>query len=119
MAPCDQGYLCDICGEEVQDIRDSDLYLRFVTGRIDAQKLLSTPERHLNCNPVDAQYIVADEFPPVTVDGPFAKSELDPQYVAHQERLLTRGWHRLQELFRISETLPLSDYPLDEFRTPR
>ncbi len=32
MARCDHGYLCDVCGEEVDSIRDSDLYLRFVTG---------------------------------------------------------------------------------------
>ena len=29
MARCDQGYLCDVCGDEVENIRESDLYLRF------------------------------------------------------------------------------------------
>ncbi len=116
MAKCDQGYLCDVCGEEVEDIRESDLYLRFVTGQLDSQKLLGSAERHLLCNPVVAQFIVDDSFSAVTVDGPFSKAELDPDYVAAQETLLTRGWRRLQELFEISETLPVSDYPLDEFR---
>lgn len=116
MAKCDQGYLCDICGEEVTDIRNSDLYLRFVTGQIDSQKLLGSPERHLRCNPVVAQFIIAEEFAPVAVDGPFAKGELDAGYVTEQEELMTRAWHRLQELYDISETLPVSDYPLPEFR---
>lgn len=116
MAKCDQGYLCDICGEEVSNIVDSDLYLRFVTGQIDSQQLLSSPERHLSCNPVVAQFIVDDKFAQVTVVGSFNKSELDAAWVAQQETLMTRGWHRLRELARISETLPVSEYPLPEFR---
>lgn len=116
MAKCDQGYLCDICGEEVSNIRESDLYLRFVTGQIESRELLASPERHLCCNPVVAQYIVSADFPSVTVDGPFAKSELDPDWVAAQERLLTRGWERLQELAEISDSIPLAEYPLPEFR---
>ena len=116
MAKCDQGYICDICGEEVTNIRESDLYLRFVTGQIDSRELLASPERHLRCNPVVAQYIVDDGFIPVDVDGPFQKSELDDSWVADQEELLTRGWRRLQELAEISATLPVSDYPLPEFR---
>jgi hypothetical protein len=118
MAKCDQGYLCEVCGEEVDNIRVSDLYLRFVTGQIDAQQLLGSPERHLRCNPVVAQFIVADEFEPIVVEGPFNKTELDPAYVAEQEELMTRGWKRLQELYDISETVPVSDYPLPEFRRP-
>lgn len=116
MAKCDQGYLCDVCGEEVVDIRVSDLYLRFVTGQLDSQKLLGNAERHLTCNPVVAQFIVDDAFPAVAVEGPFSKAELDADYVASQEALLTRAWRRLQELYEISETLPVSDYPLEEFR---
>ncbi len=116
MAKCDQGYLCDVCGEEVEDIRVSDLYLRFVTGQIDSQKLLGSAERHLLCNPVVAQFIVDEAFTAVTVDGAFSKTALDSEYVNAQEQLLTRGWKRLQELFEISQTLPVSEYPLQEFR---
>ena len=115
MAKCDQGYLCDVCGEEVEDIRESDLYLRFVTGQIDSQQLLGSPERHLRCNPVVAQFIVDEAFTAVTVDGPFNKVELDRDYVATQEEVTSRGWRRLQELYEISDTLPVSDYPLAEF----
>ena len=28
MARCDQGYLCDVCGQDVEAITESDLYLR-------------------------------------------------------------------------------------------
>lgn len=113
MAKCDQGYLCEICGEEVENIRDSDLYLRYVTGQIDSRQLLASPERHLLCNPVTAQFITAGEFPTPQVEGPFCKQELDADYVERQEDLMTRGWRRLQELSDIAHTLPISAYPLD------
>lgn len=117
MAKCDQGYLCEICGEEVKLVRDSDLYLRYVTGQIDSRELLSSPERHIRCNAVVAQFIVDREFDVVLVEGPFSKSAMDSGYVAKQETLITRGWQRLQELAEIADTLPVSDYPLSEFRT--
>jgi hypothetical protein len=31
MAKCDQGYLCVICGEEVEHIENSGLYLRYIS----------------------------------------------------------------------------------------
>jgi len=116
MAGCDQGYLCDVCGDEVKDIRESGLYLRFVPGQITSQQLLASPERHLHCNPVMAQFITAAEFDTPTVSGAFCKSQLDADYVAEQEDLRTRGWRRLQELYEISAETPLTDYPLPEFR---
>lgn len=114
MARCDQGYLCDVCGEEVEHIGQSDLYLRFVTGQISSQQLLSSPERHLLCNPVVAQFIVDSQFPEVQVEGLFGKSELDPNQVQQQEKLMTRGWLRLIELEKIAKTLPVHMYPLPE-----
>lgn len=116
MARCDQGYLCELCGEEVKSIRDSDLYLRYVTGQLNGRDLLASPERHIRCNPVSAQFIAADGFPAVSVDGPFSRTQLDDEYVAEQTELMTRGWHRLQELATIAQSLPLSEYPLPEFR---
>ena len=116
MAKCDQGYLCDVCGEEVKNIRVSDLYLRFVTGQIDSQQLLGSAERHLLCNPIVAQFIVDENFDAPTAEGAFSKAELDSAYVADQEELLSRGWRRLQELYKISAETPLNEYPLPEFR---
>jgi len=34
VAACDQGYLCDVCGQDVAAITDSDLYLRYVMGEV-------------------------------------------------------------------------------------
>ena len=115
MAKCEEGYLCQVCGGEVEDITDSDLYLRYVIGQLDPELLHTTPERHIRCNPVLAQYIVDDRFAPVTVDGPFDKRSLDAEFVRQQESLVTRGWRRLIELASQTD-VSLLDYPLPEVR---
>ena len=117
MAKCDQGYLCEVCGQDVADITDSDLYLRYVIGEIDSRQLMSAPERHIRCNPVQAQFIVDPEFEPVVVEGPFDKRRLDAAEVRRREELVTRGWRRLQEVRQLK--LPISAYPLDEVRAAR
>ncbi len=119
MAKCDEGYLCEVCGLDVADLTESDLYLRYVIGQADPEVLHTTPERHIRCNPTLAQFIVADDFPPVEVTGPFDKRQLDPPYVAQREELVTRGWRRLHELLAQGEEIPIIDYPLDEIRAAR
>lgn len=114
MARCEQGYLCDVCGQDVAEITDSDLYLRFVLGEVDPEKLHILRERHLRCNPSVAQFIVDPAFAPVKCDGPFAKEQLDAAYVAEQEARITRGWRRLQEIPALS--VPILEYPLPEVR---
>ena len=111
MAKCDEGYRCEVCGDEVASIVESDLYLRYVLGEVDARSLLAAPERHLRCNPTLAQFIVDDRFPPVVVAGGFAKSSLDAEYVAAEERRVSGGYRRLREVVRLR--LPVSEYPLD------
>jgi hypothetical protein len=111
MAQCDQGYLCDVCGEDVEDITVSDLYLRYVLGEVDPETLHLAPERHLQCNPTRAQFIVDETFPPVVVDGPFGKAELDTTFVAEEEARVTRGYRRLREIFGV-EGMPITEYPL-------
>lgn len=111
MARCEQGYLCEVCGDEVEDVTVSDLYLRYVIGEIDSRALLTAPERHIVCNPTLAQFIVDPGFDAVSVEGPFAKSELDPEEVARREDLVTRGWRRLQEVRSLN--IPISEYPLN------
>ncbi|MBI1310805.1 hypothetical protein GC176_05810 [bacterium] len=110
MARCDEGYLCEVCGQPVDEITDSDLYLRFVIGLVPESELAQVPERHIRCNPVQAQFIVHDDFEPVVVDGVFSKTELDPVHVRQQEALTTRGWLRLREV--AESGLPVSEYPL-------
>ena len=110
MAKCDQGYMCEVCGDEVEDITGSDLYLRYILGDIAARHLMTAPERHLKCNPVLAQFIVDPTFEPVSVEGPFDKRLLDPAEVAKREELTSRGWRRLQEVRDLG--IPISEYPL-------
>ena len=62
MAKCEEGYLCDVCGGDVGEITDSDLYLRYVIGEVDPETLHTLRERHIRCNPVLAQFIVDDGF---------------------------------------------------------
>jgi hypothetical protein len=112
MAKCDEGYLCDVCGQDVAELTESDLYLRYIVGMLDPEVLHTTPERHIRCNPSLAQYIMADDFEPVVVEGPFDKRTLDPEFVRQREALLTRGWHRLKEVARSGE--PIIKYPLPE-----
>ena len=114
MAKCDEGYLCDVCGKDVARLTDSDLYLRYVCGMLDPEVLHTTPERHIRCNPTLAQYIVDATFQPVSVDGPFAKDALDPEFVRQREDLVTRGYRRLKEL--VQSDVPIIEYPLPEVR---
>jgi hypothetical protein len=114
MARCELGYLCEVCGQEVEAITDSDLYLRYVLGEVPPEQLHVLPERHLRCNPELAQYIVDPAFPPVRCEGFFAKEALDPAFVAAEEERVTRGWRRLQEIPSLG--VPIIEYPLPEVR---
>ena len=111
MAKCDEGYLCDVCGKDVEDIVDSDLYLRYVVGMLDPELLHLAPERHIRCNPVLAQFIVDENFKPVRVEGDFGKSLLDPEMVRQRERAVTLAWRRLADIQQ-SENMSILDYPL-------
>ena len=115
MARCEEGYLCSVCGGDVENIWDSDLYLRYVIGQLDPETLHTTRERHIHCNPTLAQYIVDPDFNPVLVEGPFDKRQLDAKFVHEQQRLITRGWQRLKELAH-QQGVSLLDYPLPEVR---
>ena len=115
MAKCDEGYLCEVCGEEVEGILNSDLYLRFVIGEMDPERLHTSPERHIDCNPVLAQFITDKRFQlNGQVPAGFELSELDEAYVAERRELLTRGWQRLLELSQLEEELAIHKYPLPE-----
>src|SRR5688572_18111252 len=98
MAACDEGYLCDVCNQDVEAITESDLYLRYVLGEVDPLTLPKQRERHIRCHPALAQFIVDPEFPPVHCEGLFAKEQLDPAYVQEQEERVTRAWRHLQEI---------------------
>ena len=112
MAKCDEGYLCDVCGKDVECITDSQLYLSYVIGELDPELLHTTQERHLRCNSLLAQFIVDDRFTPVDVDGPFDKRQLDQAFVTDREELVSRGYRRLQELQ--GQEISIVEYPLPE-----
>ncbi|GAB5515503.1 hypothetical protein [Rhodopirellula baltica] len=116
MAKCDEGYRCEVCGEDVMSIVDSDLYLRYVIGHLDPEKLHVSPERHIRCNPILAQCIRDDRVPPVAVEGPFALSELDPDHSKEMIDLVTRGYQRLWEINSEDGDRDVTDYPLPEVR---
>ena len=113
MALCDQGYLCDVCGGEVEEIVESDLYLRYVLGEVRPEQLHILKERHVRCNPVVAQFIVDPGFDPVHCDGIFAKVNLDSIEVGQQEARISRGWRRLQEIPKLG-LATIQEYPLPE-----
>ena len=115
MAKCDEGYRCDVCGQDVENITHSDLYLRYVIGEVDPELLHILSERHINCNPILAQFIVDESFPPIVEEDDFAKANLDPMFVQQRESLVSRGWRRLLELSQMQE-VPIQDYPLPEVR---
>jgi hypothetical protein len=114
MARCDQGYLCDVCGEQVEELSDSDLYLRYVLGEVDPERLHELPERHLRCNPVLAQFIVDPGFEPVVVAGAFSKAQLAADFVAAEESRVTQAYLRLQAIPGLG--LAITEYPLPEVR---
>jgi hypothetical protein len=117
MAVCEQGYLCTVCGADVEEITDSVLYLRYVLGEVEWEKLNTAPEKHIRCDPVLAQFIVSDEFPPVKVDGVFSKAGLDPEFVQAEELRITGGFLRLREV--AAAGLPIYEYPLSPAPTRR
>ena len=114
MARCEEGYLCEVCGQDVGSITDSDLYLRYVIGMLDPESLHTSRERHIRCNPMLAQFIVDPDFTPVEVNGDFDKRRLDASFVSAREDLITRGWRRLREIE--GTQLPILEYPLPEVR---
>ena len=112
MARCEEGYRCDVCGDEVEEIVDSALYLHYVIGDVPPERLLKSKERHIRCEPSLAQFIVDSAFPPAVCTDPFAKANLDAAFVKEEEARVTRGWRRLQQLPTLGLAVP--EYPLPE-----
>jgi hypothetical protein len=110
VAGCERGYLCTACSREVEELPESELYLRYVMGEVPWDQLHRFPERHIRCNPVLAQFIVHAGFAPVVAEGAFAKASLDPDYVRDEELRVTAGYERLCEIAALN--LPISEYPL-------
>ena len=110
MARCDRGYVCAVCGQEVETLVESELYLRYALGEVPPETLHKSPERHIRCNPAIAQFIVDSRFPPLSAEGPFAKTALDSEFVADEEARVTAAFRRLHELLELG--VPIHEYPL-------
>ena len=114
MAKCDEGYLCEVCGEPVDRLDQSALYLQYVIGWIDPETLHTRRECHLQCAPALAQFIDDESFERVCVSGDFDRRNMDSDFVAERASLVTRGYRRLRELQRHRSELSVVDYPLPE-----
>jgi len=118
MAKCDEGYICHVCGKDVESITDSDLYLRYVLGLVDPEVLHTIPERHIRCNPLLAQFIDDTRFEPVDVAGDMGLANLDPDYVAERRLRVTRAYQRLWEL-KAADGVSILEFPLDDVSADR
>ena len=115
MAKCEEGYLCEVCGGDVERLSDSALYLQFVIGWVDPETLHTRRECHVRCAPTLAQFIDHPTFSPaVVVVGELGRAQLDPQFVAARTELVTRGYLRLRELDAMSMRPAVIDYILPE-----
>ena len=71
----------------------------------------------MRCAPAFSQFISDERYGiPSVVEGPFAKSQLDFEYVETRTVLVSRGYSRLWEI-RKERRKPLTvvEYPLPEY----
>ena len=80
MALCEQGYLCDVCGQDVAAIVDSDLYLRYVLGEVGPLEKDKTDEKPLVDGPPG---LAASGMKDIEMERQVPKS--------HQDTLETNG----------------------------
>lgn len=114
MARCEEGYRCSVCREDVEGLTDSELYLRYVIGELDPELLHVTPEKHIRCSPLIAQFIDHPKFPKVVGEGMWAPDQLDPEFVRRRTSLVTRGYARLIEIEQLGGDRDVTEYPLPE-----
>ncbi len=117
MAKCDQGYICEVCGQDVEAMIDSALYLQYIVGWVDPETLHVRPECHIRCLPSLAQFIEDIRFdPPTVLDDSLSKWFLDAEFVRQQTALVSRGYRRLWEIYNDESPPPVTEYPLAELR---
>lgn len=116
MAKCEEGYLCEVCGGDVEHLRDSALYLQFILGWIDPETLHTRRECHLLCAPALTQFIDDAKFAELEIpQGEFERSQLDAEFAAERAALVTRAYHRLCEIDAMRERPAVIEYLLPEF----
>ena len=98
MARCERGYVCVVCGLEVEELAQSALSLRYLLGDVTAEELHRVPECHLACDVALSQYIVEPNFPPVVCGGLLDRRTLDAEFVRGEVERVTRAWQQLQQI---------------------
>lgn len=115
MAKCEEGYLCEVCGRDVENLRDSGLYLQFVLGWIDPETLHTRREIHIDCLPALAQFIDDPQYQHSTQVPPeFDRQFLDVQFVQTRTAQVTRAYRRLRELDSLPQRPAVIEYLLPE-----
>jgi hypothetical protein len=115
MAKCEEGYLCEVCGGDVEKLSDSALYLQLIIGWIDPETLHTRRECHLRCAPALAQFIDHPNFTPAVIaEGEFSRLNLDERFAAERTSLVTRGYMRLCEIDAMRERPAVIEYLLPE-----
>ncbi len=114
MAKCDEGYLCEVCGQPVQGLTTSALYLQYVIGWVDPETLHTRRECHIRCQPSLAQFIDDERFSAVLMDGDFDRRQLDQRFATDRAELVSRGYRRLHELQKKRTSPTVQEYPLPE-----
>lgn len=115
MAKCEEGYLCEVCGHDVENLRDSGLYLQFILGWIDPETLHTRREIHIDCLPALAQFIDDTNYPrPLEVPPEFHREHLDAQFVRQRTEQVSRAYQRLRELDQMSQRPAVIEYLLPE-----
>ena len=113
MAKCDEGYLCDVCGQDVAELTDSDLYLRYIIGLLDPEVLHTTKRAPHPLQPDARPVHRRRRFRAGRRRRPVRQTPARPQRSsANRKRLITRGWHRLKEVASLG--IPIIEYPLPE-----
>lgn len=115
MAKCEEGYLCEVCGRDVERLRDSGLYLQFILGWIDPETLHTRHEIHIDCLPALAQFIDnADYQKQLEVPTEFSRQQLDPEFVRQRTAEVSKAYRRLIELDAMPERPAVIEYLLPE-----
>lgn len=115
MAKCEEGYLCEVCGKDVENLRDSGLYLQFILGWIDPETLHTRREIHIDCLPALAQFIDDPAYSsPPSVPSDFDRHNLDAQFVRERTEQVSRAYRRLRELDSMAQRPAVIEYLLPE-----
>ena len=86
MAALRRSYLCEVCGQDVAVVTDSDLYLRYVLARCHWNACTASRSGTWAATRPPPSTFVDAAFSLVSVPGDFGKASLDPAFVGPKRR---------------------------------